>query len=572
MSSPSHTAAQAIFVGFETYQTTFHTITLRAQTRFEQRDWLGMQSDAVERLNLYKATVDQVVANVRAVLGDDLETIKTWEEMKSLYSQLIICRDDWEQAETYFNSITRRIFATVGVNQRIEFVDTDYSIPPNLPKHSVYRRYPFQADRTQLVELILKDVPFATPFEDLHRDAQLVSNQLERHLKAIHAWPFVEQAEVVSAVFYRGQEAYLVGRLRCGANLVPLVLVLINTPAGVVVDAVLFEENDVSMVFSFTRSYFHVEVDRPYDLVAFLKSILPRKPKAELYNAIGYNKHGKTVLYRDLLHHLAHSKENFEIARGERGMVMIVFTLPHYDLVFKIIKDQFTYPKTATRQEVISKYQLVSKHDRAGRLIDAQEYEFLELERRRFSSELLDELLNVAGQTVKVEDDWVIIKHVFLERRVTPLNIFLREAKPAQAEAAVIDYGNSIKDLISTNIFPGDILLKNFGVTRHGRVVFYDYDELCLLTDCIFRKIPRGRSYEDDISSDPWFSVGENDIFPEEFQNFLQLTGKQRDVFLHLHGDLFQVKFWRSIQDRLRAGEVIRILPYLPEKSLGEMM
>jgi isocitrate dehydrogenase kinase/phosphatase len=330
------------------------------------------------------------------------------------------------------------------------------------------------------------------------------------------------------------------------------------------------DENEVSILFSFTRSYFHVNVKRPAELVSFLKSIMPRKRIAELYISIGYNKHGKSELYCDLLRHLESSKEKFEIAAGERGMVMEVFTMPDYDLVFKVIKDRFPPNKNTSREEVIGKYYLVFKHDRAGRLVDAQEFEHLQFDRSRFSEDLLEQLQGEAGGNVEVDDNHVVVKHVYVERRVTPLNIYLSETDKSEARAAIFDYGQAIKDLAATNIFPGDMLLKNFGVTRHGRIVFYDYDELSFLSDCNFRIMPPSRSYEEELSNQPWFSVSENDIFPEEFNYFLGLKGELKDLFLQEHSDLFEVNFWRQIQARIKAGKIIDIFPYEQNKRLRQ--
>jgi isocitrate dehydrogenase kinase/phosphatase len=287
-----------------------------------------------------------------------------------------------------------------------------------------------------------------------------------------------------------------------------------------------------------------------------------------LYISIGYNKHGKTELYRDLLRHLGRTNDRFEIARGEKGMVMTVFTMPSYDMVFKVIKDHFGEPKTTTRQEVMERYQLVFKHDRAGRLVDAQEFEHLKFDCDRFSEDLLKELRKVAAGSVTMNDEYVAIKHLYMERRTVPLDVFVHEADPAAVEEAVIEYGQAVKDLASTNIFPGDVLLKNFGVTRHGRVVFYDYDELMLLTDCKFRRMPQAREFSDDFEAEPWFFVGKNDIFPQEFSTFLGLPDAYRSVFDHFHGDLFDVKFWKEMQKRHQAGEVIDIFPYKQNRRL----
>ncbi len=327
-------------------------------------------------------------------------------------------------------------------------------------------------------------------------------------------------------------------------------------------------ENDVSIVFSFTRSYFSVEVENPHEVIEFLKSIMPLKRTAELYISIGYNKHGKTELYRDLLRHLRDSHDQFEIAPGDKGMVMMVFDLPQFDVVFKIIKDTFAYPKTTTRQEVMDKYALVFKHDRAGRLVDAQEFEHLQFDRARFRDDLLTELLNSCANSVTVEGDRIAIKHLYTERKMTPLNLYLRQVDDEAARAAVIDYGQSVKDLAATNIFPGDMLLKNFGVTRHGRVVFYDYDELGLLTDYNFRELPQSSDYDEETSAEPWFYVGEYDIFPEEFIKFFGLQPNVKGVFLETHGDLLDVDFWTTMQARIRAGEIVDVFPYPQSRRL----
>jgi isocitrate dehydrogenase kinase/phosphatase len=327
----------------------------------------------------------------------------------------------------------------------------------------------------------------------------------------------------------------------------------------------------VSILFSYTHSYFHVEARRPHDLVAFLHEIMPQKRIAELYIAIGYNRHGKTELYRHLLEHLDSCDEQFVVAPGVRGMVMVVFTLPSFDVVFKIIRDSFEEPKRTSRQDVLRKYSLVFKHDRAGRLIDAQEFEHLEFDAARFSPPLLEEMQRLAGDSVRIDANRVSINHLYVERRVHPLDLFIRQADRKAVADAVIDYGRAIKDLACANIFPGDLLLKNFGVTRHGRVVFYDYDELCLLTECNFRRMPPPGDAIEEMSAEPWFFVGENDCFPAEFSTWLGLEEPWRGLYTTHHGDLFDIDFWRGIQERINGGEVIDIRPYPANRRLAHV-
>jgi isocitrate dehydrogenase kinase/phosphatase len=560
--------AHAIADAFEAYHGKFRSITRRARARFETRDWQGMREDAAERLDLYRKLADRAAQQIRSLVGHRHEDTHIWMGMKAVYSGLIADRDDWEIAETFFNSITRRIFATVGVDAAIEFVDSDFDFPPTVPRQRVFRAYDRPPSIGSLVRTILTDHRHAVDYINQSRDADLAAAEIGRHLTSIGAPVTIDRAEVLAPVFYRNKGAYLVGRAWSGHHLVPFAIALMHLDDGIVVDAVLLDEDDLSRVFSFAHSYFHVEAERPYELVSFLRTVMPRKRVAELYISLGYHKHGKTELYRDLLQCLASSEAQFEIAPGERGMVMEVFTLPSYDLVVKVIRDRFAEPKRTTRQSVMQKYHLVFRHDRAGRLVDAQEFEHLEFDQERFSPSLLERLLDEAAQTVSVADGRVIIGHAYIERRVTPLDLYMREAEMDAARAAAVDFGNAIKDLAASNIFPGDFWLKNFGVTRHGRVVSYDYDELSLLTECHFTIMPAPNEDFEELASEPWFYVGDSDVFPEEFRTYLKLPRGLNDLFVAQHGDLFELRFWQEMQRRVKDGEVLDIYPYGPQKRL----
>jgi len=557
--------AHAVYRAFLSYQTEFHNITRRAADRFFHRDWVGAYSDAAERLGLYGQALHELVATIRELMGDRIEEKPVWAATKAVYSSLIALCDEWEIAESFFNSLTRRVFTTVGVNQQIEFVDSDFDAPPTASSSGVQCSY-HGHKLPDLLTAILTELDFpARCFYDLPTAVATAAERLERALRG----PVV-RIEMAAKIFFRGRSAYLVGAaFRAGEQGgLPFGLALLHSEKGITLDAILLGEDDIAILFSFTRSYFRVDTVRPFELVRFLKTLMPRKRLAELYTAIGYNKHGKTEFYRDFLNHLATSEDQFEKAEGERGMVMSVFTLPSYDVVFKLIKDRFDYPKDSSRSEVMRKYRLVFEHDRAGRLVEAYEFEHLRIPSDRFRAKLIEELQRSAGSTVSIEDNYVVIKHVYVERRVRPLNIYLAEAGEVTARAAVLDYGQAVKDLAATNIFPGDLLPKNFGVTRHGRVVFYDYDELCWLTDCNFRELPVATSYEEEIASEPWFFVHENDIFPEEFPRFLGFRQDLMKTLLAHHGDLFEAAAWRRVQSALRAGNILDIFPYRADKRL----
>ena len=369
--------------------------------------------------------------------------------------------------------------------------------------------------------------------------------------------------------FFRNKGAYLVGRWCVGSEIRPFVLALRHPEAGIRVDALLTSSDDLTPVFGFSRSYFHADVAWPRALVRFLGSIMPRKRRDELYTSIGYNRHGKTQLYRTLSEHLKRPGARFEPAEGAKGMVMTVFTLPSLNVVFKVIRDRFAEPKRTTRKAVRDRYRLVFMHDRVGRLADAQEFEGLQFPADRFADEVLTELQREAGSTVRVEGGSVAIDHLYTERLMVPLDVYLRRAEPEAARRAVLDYGQAIRDLAAANIFPGDFLLKNFGVSRHGRVIFYDYDELCLVTDCCFRQIPQALHEEDELAAESWFAVGENDVFPEEFPRFLGLRPDLLSSFRQVHGELFETEFWQDMQRRQQAGEIMDFFPYPDSRRLG---
>jgi isocitrate dehydrogenase kinase/phosphatase len=558
----AYLAARSIGRAFDRFERKFAIITDRAVTRFEQRDPAGMQRDSAERLAVYGQIVDKATTDIRGLLEDRVEDKAIWTGAKAVFSGLITHRDDFELAETFFNSVTRKIFATVGVDRLVEFVASDFMKPPTEPNDLVFQTYDHARSTSALVEAILTDFRFRVLYEDIRRDSRLAAHHIDAHLEAMGIVTGFERAAVVRSVFFRGGGAYLVGQLVAETKVVPLVLALRNTDAGVVVDAVLTDEDAVSILFSFTRSYFHVATDRSYELVRFLHTLMPRKRLHELYTAIGYHKHGKTELYRDLLDHLATTDDCFTTAPGTRGLVMVVFTMPGHEVVFKVMRDVFGAPKQTTRTRVMDRYRLVFRHDRAGRLIDAQEFEHLRFDRKHFDEELLEELGTECARSVVVEGSSVIIRHAYVERRVTPLNLFVRQASEDSAARAVSDYGRAIKDLACTNIFPGDLLLKNFGVTRHGRVVFYDYDELAEVTECRFLDLPVATHPDDEMAEQPWFGVGELDIFPGEFRSFLGLPQALRDIVETQHADLFDPGAWREIQRRIEAGEIIEIFPY----------
>ena len=546
------------------YNAEFRVITRRAPVRFDTRDYKASQRDAVERIELYDRFVNRTVAELRTRLGERALDRKLWVRIKDAFPAEIATLPDPEFAKTFFSSTTRRLFGTIGVAPEIEFVATDIDPLASITSAVGTNTYPNHGSLPLLFEDVLGDVRFRSRWRDLDKSILHVANEVIAHLHARNERRPVERVEMIRPVFYQVTRAYLVGRVVGRGFLIPLVIALKNTDGGILVDAVMLSEGDVSIVFSFTRSYFHVDLERVGEAVLFLKSILPVKPVSELFTVLGRARQGKAERWREIMQHLEHTKDSFVHAAGERGLVMVCFTLPSFDVVFKVIRDRFPYPKNVLREEVMAKYQLVFKHDRAGRLVDAQEYRRLRFPRELFAPELLEELLSETAMTVRQDGDTLVFDHMYVERRMTPLNLYLRSASETQAERAVLDYGQCIRDLAYTNIFAGDLLLKNFGVTRHGRVIFYDYDELCAITDCHFRDLPQATNLEDEMRGEAWFYVGDNDIFPETFIRFLSFTDSQKAALLRVHGEILTPRFWRHVQERLREGDVLEVLPYHP--------
>lgn len=544
-------------IGFQGYRRQFQSSTRRAAARFESRDWASIRRDNLERRDAYDIALNESIGSILDA-GYDTKDRDAWSAARALY-RTEHAEDPYQEiAETFFNSAARRLFGTEGIDPQLEFLAPSPRSAV-VPVRPMLRTYDSPSDVRSLLEDLLRDCRFHASWEDRHSDLAA----------AVELMPSVpDRVEVVGQLFYRAKGAYLVGRMFHGVEETPFALAVRHRRTGLRLGAVLVGEDDMSILFSYTRAAFLVSVEVPSQLVDFLSELLPWRKAAEIYSSIGFRKHAKTERYRDLAQHLQSSNETFEYAPGIPGLVMIVFTLDGYDVVFKVIRDRFPPQKDVTPREVERKYRQVARHDRAGRLVEAQRFVDLRLPAARFNSELLEELTTGAGRTVSVSNGQVSIKTVYVERRVVPLDIFLKDAHHEEASKAIIGYGTAIKNLAATNVFPGDMLLKNFGVTSRGRIVFYDYDEISDLTSLRFRRFPRSDDPADEMRETPSFGVGPNDVFPEELPRFLGLSAQLRAAFDEHHGDLFDTTFWQGVQKRLVSGEIIEILPYRRSRSL----
>jgi isocitrate dehydrogenase kinase/phosphatase len=585
-STVAYDIAQAMMDGFNRHYQLFRQESAKAKQRFENQDWHGQQRAQRERIEFYDLRVKECSARLESEFEAGKQSPDIWQQVKLHYIGLLVDHFQPELAETFFNSVTTKIldrsyfqneFIFVRPAVSTEYIESDE--PDAQPTYQAW--YPNADNLAETIMLVVKHFNLSCPFVNLERDAADVLRNVRLRLDQTKLRANF-QIQVLNNLFYRNKAAYIVGKVINGFVEIPFALPLLHNEQGqLVIDAALFGEDDFLMLFSFARAYFLVDMDIPSAYVQFLRSLMPRKPRAEIYNALGLAKQGKTLFYRDLLYHQRHSTDKFRIAPGIKGMVMLVFDQPSFPFVFKVIKDFYPPQKDTSREQIQGKYMLVKQHDRVGRMADTLEYSNVAFPRERFEDELIEEIQKFAPSQIEINTradngkQEVVIKHAYIERRMIPLNIYLQESfdtglddpkAKAQMERAVVEYGNAIKDLVAANIFPGDMLWKNFGITRHGKVVFYDYDEIEYITDCNFRKVPAPRNEEDEMSGEIWYHVGPRDVFPETFGPFLLGNPSVREVFMRHHADLLEADFWLGHKEKINQGHVHDVFPYEADK------
>jgi isocitrate dehydrogenase kinase/phosphatase len=556
--------AQVVLWGFNKHYRLFRECTQAAKTRFETSQWQAVQVAQRERIMFYDQRVLETVERLEREFQTERLPETVWQQVKYHYINLLIDHKQPECAETFFNSVCCKILHRDYFRNEYIFIRPTISTEHLESDPPAYRSYyPNDQGLLPALEQIFLDFRLDCPFQDLRRDLKLIlAAATERFPQPFKPEPN-HQIQVLSGLFFRNKGAYAIGKVINGHTEWPFAIALLHAADGpLVVDTILFDPRDLLALFSFSRAYFMVDTEVPAAYVQFLRSMLPTRPKFELYNMLGLQKHGKALFYRDFLHHLNHSSDLLSIAPGIKGLVMLVFTLPSFPYVFKIIKDVIPHPKEVDREEVKAKYWLVKLHDRVGRMADTLEYSDVAFPKARFAAEVLDEIRAKAPSVLLDQGDTIVLRHLYIERRMTPLNLYLQSATPEEARAALDEYGRAIKQLAAANIFPGDMLYKNFGVTRQKRVVFYDYDEIEYMTSCNFRKVPAPRTPEDEMASEPWYTVHKNDVFPEEWQTFLLGDPAIRAVLLELHPDLFEASFWQGLKERIESGYIEDVFPY----------
>lgn len=554
--------SEAILAGFNQHYRLFCNYSKQAHQGFLEARWRFLQEIHRERVDLYDEQVERCIEHLKQCYG--CHDAERWQSVKQIYRERLLNHPQPDLAETFYNSVFCRLFDRRYFNNEYIFVESDALWRHTEPDRGILKRYEVQDNLEAVILKLLQDMDIGLPLEDPHRDVRHLIHRFSQQAPELARETKQYSIDLIKTPFFRNKACYLIGRLNFEHRTLPFIVPILNNEQGhLYADTLLVDSNAMAIVFGFARAYFFVDTDNPMAIVTFLLQLMPSKTRAELYSALGLHKQGKTQFYRELLQHLAVSGDDFIVAPGVKGMVMTVFTLPSYPYVFKIIKDRFAPQKDMTRQHVKNQYQRVKQHDRVGRMADTWEFSKVALPLDRCSDSLLEELERVAASSIKREDNQLIIQHCYIERRMIPLNLYLEDkSNEERQEAVLMEYGQAIKELAAADIFPGDMLLKNFGVTRHGRVIFYDYDEIDAVTQCNFRVIPKARYPEDELASEPWYSVAPKDIFPEEFATFIFNDNHQRDLFVRHHGNLLTAAYWQEVQADLNAGKVADIFPY----------
>ncbi|MBT0585478.1 bifunctional isocitrate dehydrogenase kinase/phosphatase [Alteromonas oceanisediminis] len=558
MKLPDKVAYQ-ILNGFDKSFRWYSRITRGAQSRFEQGQWAATHQAVKERITIYEQSLSDIVSEIYQLIHVHQQNHQFWVDLKSRFTRLLDNHPQFELAETFFNSVIGRVFKHQHIDDQIMYVLPSRCFLSGADRQKVLNSFDTTGTVRAMHEAILATYRFNIEYENKERDLEFMDIALRKRLSRAQL-ASVKAVELLKPVFYRSKAAYLVGRICMPDETVPFVIALqTNENHQLFVDALLTERMDLSVIFGFARSYFMADTLYPGEVVSFLHELLPHKKQFELYMSLGFYKHGKTVFYRNFLQHLSRSDDRFESAPGTKGLVMAVFHLPSYGVVFKIIKDEFAESKKITRDHVKECYRLVKTSDRVGRMADTHEYVNFRLPRKRVCPALIDELLDTCQSSIELTEEEVIIKHLYIERKMTPLNLYLQqEQDPEKQRHAIDELGLCIKQIAMANIFPGDMLHKNFGITKSGRVIFYDYDEICLMSERQFRALPTS----DDPFAIDTLSVGPNDVFPEQFEHFI--VGKKvfKELLKALHGDLMTPAYWRKVQAMTKTGTIQDFTPY----------
>lgn len=568
--------AGLIFSSFHTYYLKYEGITGRAKYRFLNREWAQDVQDGVSRINLHPEIMGKLKEDVRHVQPDENFIRQHWREIRTSYMRLVKEKSQVGNAyrrdlvHTYFYMAQRIFFPRDSIDDPMGLVWDNRANPSIVPGFVVKYEQGRSGQLRKLLAKIINKSPFSGHLAHAQDDALLGARALElglqNHGKNIED---LSSLELLSPVFYQTKRAYQVGRVVFkSGEFLPMVLGYAHPESGVQLDVVLVGEKDVSPLFSYTRSNFHVDVSAYREMVEYLVQMLPNKNRIDFLAAIGFHNPAKEYLKASLRAKLARPNAHFDFAIGVKGNATDVFSVTGFPFVFKIPRELSKKIDFVGRERIIENYRYVHRIDRVGRMLDGLRFQNMRFKKTNFTPELLAYLQENSPSHVRGEGDDVVFDDIFVQKKVIPLNVYLERADDKHTRSALIGLGECIKELISVGIFPGDLMAKNFGVDSDGKVVYYDYDDVDSVSKFQFRNIPAARNDDEEtMALTDRITAGDYDIFPEQIATFL-LRPKDLEMFRLYHADLLRAEGWNKLKQSYESGEIPDLFPYPESKRL----
>ena len=557
--------AQWALCEFDLFYSRFQVITESAKTAFETRDYQASLIISKKRLSLYSDSMYKLGENLSDAFSPISRDQGLWEVIEEKYRQLVRNRYEGDLALAYIHSVRRALLLG-------EWSPVDYSfdVPSKANKNYsdfLFETFHTEAITTDLLLDILRVPGFNVQYRELKVDAMLAAQRVKGDLDDRFSTYKIQKIEVIKGEFYRNRGAYIVGRIVLdNLSNVPLVIALLNEEKGIYVDAILTSESAAFNIFSTTRANFHVNNEYYHELSEFLHSIIPKRTLGLSYSTIGFNHFGKVAVMEELKEELLSNDGKFDFAIGFKGTVAIGFQSRQSGYNLKVIRnsptEQYKWGMFEGVPSVLEKYSRVHVINRTGSMLDNIIFYRVKLERIWFTNALLEELLNEASECVTLQGNFLFFRHLIVQRRLTPLPVYLETSSQAESEAAVINLGHCIKNNMAANIFNKDLDARNYGVGVFGGVYLFDYDALEKFTEVKIRTNQNQFEGEEEIPE--WFFEDGVVFLPEEIESGLRIPSRSlRRLFREVHGDLLQVGYYERIQDELRVGKVpsVRVYP-----------
>jgi len=529
--------AKIIHQQFLDYYGEFSEIADRAPAMFTAGDLDGRLKDDLLRVQLYRTAIDRSATSVQRLLGKHAYDLKKWncvrKEFKKEYAD--------ELATTYFTSVMRKVFAEKSVS--IEFRNDGIKHTQVNPDRIVHH-HPLKtpADLGRAIHAVLGASDFSASLsENISQNTGVIVDIVNEQLEEADG---LLAMEALRPTFFRGKGAYLVGQFRTRSELIPVIFCIVHSPEGVNVDAVLVGYHATrSFLFSSTRSAFTVSTKHYRELYSFLQRLFPNENPANILDLIGFTHPAKLSLLRQL-REILHTGEKYHYVGT--GPVDLVFGLAGFPLVFKVLRRDL-----ADRDNVIGNFVRVHTIDRLGQVLDSLDYKDLKFRRDHFSAELLEVLADEQPEDVRMTSRHVILKQIYVSRRIKPVSEYIRTASKKNVEQVLRDVGWNIKHLAAMGFVPRSLGLEHFGFTTWDRVVYLNNASLLDIQLFNFRDRP-----------DTMLGAERYNINPADFEKELNIPQQHRDMFRAVHGDLYLPDFWEDRKISIHNGRYPDVFPY----------